>query len=153
MTQKEDEKQETKQSNYEEPIAKEVDDGASSSKCSVNPNDGWLTHTNTDLGLMLECAQASLALEQCDECGYTLDFGEGLNDHKTTKHMRQLSKVCSNCGEFFSTINHLSKHNMAKHTTTFSDETRCKECIRLKEVEGFKKEVNGASKDMKKIQV
>ena len=141
IAQKEEEK--TNQSNDEKPTAKKVDDCAPSAKCSVGPNEGWLIHTNTDLGLMLECAQASLALEQCDECGYTLEFGEALNDHKKSEHMGQLSKVCSNCGEFFSTINNLNEHNLAKHTPTFSSNPTCKECIRLRKIEGFKNVVIG----------
>ena len=126
----------TNKSNNEEPTANEVDESSPSSKCLVDPNDGWLQHTNTDLGLMLECSQATLALEQCDECEYTLEFGEALNDHKTTDHMRELSKACSNCADFFSSITNLNEHNLVKHTPAFSGIATCRECIM--KVEGFK---------------
>ena len=130
---------ETNQSNdEEEPLVQKDDDVTPPPKSSVDPNNDWLAHTNTDLGLMLECAQLSLALEQCDECEYTLEFGETLNDHKTSEHMGELSKVCSNCGEFFSTITNLNEHNLAKHTPSFSGITTCKGCIKLKQIEGFK---------------
>ena len=129
---------ETNNLNDEDPPEKQDDDMMPHLKSSVDPNDDWLAHTNTDMGLMLECAQLSLALEQCDECGYTLEYGESLNDHKTSEHMGQLSRVCSNCGEFFSTVTNLNEHNLAKHTPTFSGITTCKGCIKLKQVEGFK---------------
>ena len=130
---------ETNQSkDEEEPPAKKDDDLTPPPKSSVDPNDDWLAHTNTDLGLMLECAQLSLALEQCDECEYTLEFGESLNDHKTCEHMGEMSKAYSNCGEFFSTITNLNEHNLAKHTPVFSGNMKCKSCIKMKQAEGFK---------------
>ena len=87
---------------------------------------------------MLECAQASLVLEQCDKCEYTLEFGEALNVHKKADHMWELSKACSNCGDLFSSITNLNEHNLAKHTPAFSGVATCRECIRMKQVEGFK---------------
>ena len=55
----------TNQSNNEEPFVNTVNDvGDPSPKSTVDPNDDWLVHTNTDLGLMLECAQLTLALQQ-----------------------------------------------------------------------------------------
>ena len=107
-------------------------------KSSVDPNGDWLTHTNTDLGLMLESAQATLALEECDECGYSLEFAENLNEHKKVEHPGQPKKVCATCGEFFNTTTDLNEHSLTKHTPPFSNNTTCKECIRLKQVEGFK---------------
>ena len=122
-----------------ESFADPIDEDANETpKNQIDPTDGWLTHTNTDLGLMLECAEAELSLDVCEECGYTLEFNESLNEHKKNEHLQQLSKVCSTCGEFFRTITSLNKHSLTKHTPAFSSKTACKECVKLKQIEELK---------------
>ena len=107
----------------------------------INPNEEWLTNTNTDLSDMLDRIENDILenpmksehndvdmineetpdLEEldCAQCGETLDLNESMNDHMKNVHSivdDQLSPDnCNICGDKFNDDNGLSDHINNQH--------------------------------------
>jgi hypothetical protein len=105
-------------------------------KQAVEPNDEWLSKTNTDLSeelsrvdnlVLIEALERTETVEalelmeevECDECGDIIDSWDSIEDHKYTAHDKVNDK-------------HSSDMNVPY------DRLECGECINYKQVEQFK---------------
>ena len=110
-------------------------DNKSQPKKSVDPDEEFLSQTNTDLGLLLESAEAHLSLEECPTCKTTLEFNETLEMHMKNEHSEKqpsesTTQICPTCGDYFASPDKMHEHSLAKHVPNFSTHTEKREFAR-----------------------
>ena len=103
-------------------------------KKSVDPDEDFLTQTKTDLGLLLEGAEAQLSLEECPTCKSTLEFSETFQIHMRNEHSGREDEptphTCTNCGGSFATISKLEEHVLTEHALNLSHNKEKREFAR-----------------------